>query len=284
MKHSTLLAKIENDMDRFTIAEKKVAAYILKHAEMVPNMTTKELSKRAGASEASVVRFCKTIGINSFTAFKMALVRDLIRSDMNVSDFSVIHKQDTPYDMFQKVLYHNKTAIEEMTTTLEKKELEKAIEAILGTKQIIFYGVGGSFAVCMDACHKFQKIGYQSALHADFHLMLPVVSNMKKGEVLVAISVSGSTKEVLDMVRFAKKKEVTVIAITNMAKSPLYKEADIKLCTPTIEQDFRVGNMASRIMQLTLIDTLYISVFNRIGHSIMDRFNEIREEVLKSRR
>lgn len=282
--HSMIVSKIESQLSRFTQAEKKVASYIVNHAELIPTMTTKQISKQSGASEASVVRFCKSIGMSSFQAFKLALVRDLTRSDMNMSDFSIIKKQDEPYELFQKVQYHNKTAIEEISTSLDKRELEKAIEAILQTKSVVFYGVGGSSVVSLDGCHKFRKIGYYSEMTTDFHMMLPVVSNMKKGEVLIAISVSGNTKEVLEIVRFAKKKQVTVIAITNLTKSLLYKEADIKLCTPNIEQDFRVGSFASRIMHLTIVDALYASVFNRIGETVIDHFNEIREEVLKSSR
>lgn len=70
MKASTLLFKIESNMDQFSPAEKKVAMYIMENAEIVPNLTTKEVSTNAGASEASVVRFCKSIGIGSFKAFK----------------------------------------------------------------------------------------------------------------------------------------------------------------------------------------------------------------------
>lgn len=284
MKSFAILEKIENQMEQFTQAEKKVAAYIMNHAELVPNMTAKEVSKHAGASEASVVRFCKTIGVSSFKAFKIALVRELTRSDGNISDFSVIKTQDAPYDLLQKVLYHNKTAIEELTTTLEKKELERAIDAILATKNIVFYGVGGSASVSLDASHKFRKIGYYSDVTSDFHTMLPIVSNMAGGDVLVAISTSGSTREVLDVVRFARKKGITIVAITSLMKSPLYKEADIRLCTPNIERDFRIGSIASRIMQLTIIDALFVSIFNRIGSSVIDRFNEVREEILQSRR
>ncbi|WP_232698228.1 MurR/RpiR family transcriptional regulator [Brevibacillus daliensis] len=278
---SMMINKIENQMERLTKAEKKVAQYVLNHAELVPTMTIRELSSHAGASEASVVRFCKSIGMSNFQSLKLALVRDITRSDMNISDFSVIKQQDAPYELFQKVQYHNKTAIEEMSHSLDKKELEKAVEAILMTRNVIFYGLGGSSVVALDACHKFRKIGYHSESTTDFHMMLPVVSNMKPGEVLVAISVTGSTKELVEIVRFAKKKQAIIIAITNGAKSPLYKEADIRLCTPDIEQDFRVGSIASRIMHLTIIDALYVSIFNRIGESVLDRFTEIRQEVLK---
>lgn len=137
MKASTLLFKIKNDMDQFSPAEKKVAQYIMEHAEIVPNLTTKEVSHNAGASEASVVRFCKTIGIGGFKAFKLALVRELTIADYNINDFSVLNTEDGPFDLFNKVTYVNKAAIEASVTAIDK-ELEKATDAILkGENDII---------------------------------------------------------------------------------------------------------------------------------------------------
>lgn len=285
MKQLSILAKIENQMERFSRAEKKIATYIMEHAELVPNMTTKELSRNAGASEASVVRFCKAIGIGSFTALKLALVRELTIADMNINDFSIIEKQDTPYDLFNKVTYVNKAAVEATTTTIDKRELEKAAEAIAKAGKILFYGVGGSAASAMDACYKFTKLGYVSAMSPDFHTMLPLVANLEKGDVFVAISTSGRTKDVLEIARFAKKQDATVIAITKLdTSSPLYKEADIKLCLPDVEQDHRIGSMASRMTQLNIIDALYLITFHRMGSLVLDKFHETRKEVVRLRR
>ena len=123
MKASTLLFKIESNMDQFSPAEKKVAMYITENAEIVPNLTTKEVSTNAGASEASV-RFCKSIGIGSFKAFKIALVRELTIADYNINDFSVMNTEDGPYDLFNKVTYVNKAAIEASVTAIDKKNLK----------------------------------------------------------------------------------------------------------------------------------------------------------------
>lgn len=75
-----------------------------------------------------------------------------------------------------------------------------------------------------------------------------------------------------------------MIAITNINKSPLYKEADIRLATPNVEQDFRIGSITSRMTQLTIIDSLYISIFNSIGENVLDEYQEARDHVVKLRR
>lgn len=284
MRHLTILSKIENHMERFTQAEKKIAIYIMEHAEIVPNLTTKDISKNTGSSEASVVRFCKTIGIGSFKAFKLALVRDLTVAEMNINDFSVMEKKDTPYDLFNKVTYVNKAAIETTVSTLDKRELEKASEVIVKAKKVLFYGVGGSAVSAIDGAYKFTKIGYFSMMSPDFHMMITLVGHLEEGDVFVAISHSGQTKDVLELARFAKKKGATILAITKLGKSPLFKEADIKLCTPDMEQDNRIGSIASRMAQLNIIDSLYIISFNQIGNKISSKLHESSEEANKLRR
>lgn len=285
MKASTLLFKIKNDMDQFSPAEKKVAQYIMEHAEIVPNLTTKEVSHNAGASEASVVRFCKTIGIGSFKAFKLARVRELTIADYNINDFSVLNTEDGPFDLFNKVTYVNKAAIEASVTAIDKRELEKAADAILKARTILFYGVGGSAAPAMDGAYKFTRLGFTAMMLSDFHMMLPLITNLKTGDVFVAISTSGRTKDVLEVVQYAKKQGVTVIAITKLDQlSPLYKEADIHLCIPDVEQDYRIASIASRMTQLNIIDALYVITFNRMGDQVLDRFMETRAEADRLRK
>src|SRR5690606_13291893 len=107
---------------------------------------------------------------------------------------------------------------------------------------------------------------------------------LKEKYVLIVISRSGKAEDVLELARFAKKKGVTVIAITNLDRSPLYREADIKLCTPIVEDDFRIGSIPSRITLLTIIDSLYLNIFHQKGESMLEQSYETREEVLRLRR
>lgn len=279
-----LIQRIEDSIDKLSETEKKLGLYILEHPQLVPNMTTKDLSRNSGVSESTVIRFCKSIGIGSFKSFKLEMVKELALSDINITDFSMLQSMDDPYDLFQKVIYVNKSAIEAIPSSLDRKELERAIDVLKSAGRIVFYGVGGSATATFDGYHKFTKLGYQCTFSHDFHFMLSVVPYLTEKDVLIVISMSGKTKEVLDLAKFAKKKGVTVIAITNLDKSALYREADIRLCTPIVEGDFRIGSIPSRITQLTIIDSLYLNIFHQKGESILSQFHETREEVIRLRR
>ncbi|WP_428908864.1 MurR/RpiR family transcriptional regulator [Niallia sp. Krafla_26] len=281
---SSLLLRIEQNLPRLSEAEKKIGEYVLKHSELVPNMTTKDLSKNSGVSESSIVRFCKSIGIGSYKSFKLELVKDLALTDVDLTDFSILQKKDEPYDLFQKVTYVNKSAIEAIPASLDRKEFENAVDTLIKAKKIIFYGVGGSSTAAFDGYYKFAKLGYQCTKEHDFHFLLSMLPFLSTTDVFVAISMSGKTKDVLELVKVAKKRGINVIAITNIDKSPLYKEADIRLCTPIVEHDYRVGSISSKMTQLTIIDALYLSVFHYKGETIINQFHDARDEVMRLRR
>lgn len=281
---NSLLSRIEKELSKLSDAERKIGEYIIKNPELIPNMTTKELSKKSGVSEASVVRFCKSIGIRSFKTFKLELVKNITLSQTNITDFSILQKKDSPYDLFHKVTYVNKAAIDSTLSSLDKNELDKAVELIKRAKKIIFYGVGGSATAAFDGHYKFSKLGYHSITTLDFHFMISLIPYLTEDDVFIAISMSGKTKDVLELARFAKKKGATLISITNIDNSPLYKEADIRLCTPIVEGDVRIGTISSRMTQLNIIDTLYLSVFNNIGENVLEQYHEARNEAVRLRR
>ncbi|GAA0489385.1 MurR/RpiR family transcriptional regulator [Salinibacillus aidingensis] len=258
--------------------------YVLENPDLVPNMTTKELAQKSGTSESSVVRFCKSIGIGSFKTFKLELVKELAMSEDNLTDFNFLQDKSEPYDIFQKVTHVNTSAIEAISTSLDRREFENAVDTIQHANRLVFYGVGGSATAAVDGFYKFTKLGYPCTAHHDFHFLLSSIPYLKKNDIIIAISMSGKTKDVLELSRFAQKEEATVIAITNLDKSPLYKEADIRLCTPIVEHDYRIGSIPSRMTQLTIIDALYLSVFKAMGEDVLPQYHEARNEVVRLRR
>lgn len=99
---TTLLTRINERLHQFSKTEKKISKYILHHAELIPNMTTKELANKADVSEASVIRFAKTIGIGSFKTFKISLAQELAVTDDYITDFSILQKKILPMNCFKR--------------------------------------------------------------------------------------------------------------------------------------------------------------------------------------
>ncbi|KIY23804.1 MurR/RpiR family transcriptional regulator [Mesobacillus subterraneus] len=281
---SSLLKLIKKELSRFSDTERKIGEFILSNPELVPSMTTKELAKSAEVSEASVTRFCRSIGINSFRLFKMQLMKDVTVANGDLTTFTSLEKKDSVYDLFRKVTYANQGAIVSSLASLDRVQLENAVEALIKAKKVIFYGVGGSVTAAYDGGYKFARIGYQTTSSPDFHYNITVIPHLQKDDVFIGISLSGKTKNVIELATFAKEQGATVIAITKMNRSPLYKLADITLCVPSMEEDFRIGTITSRMVQLNIIDTLYLSVFHMLGDEVLTAFKKAQNETMRLRK
>lgn len=280
----TLIQQIKNRLNQLSEAEKRVGLYITQYPELVPNMTSRDLSIKADVSEATVVRFCKSIGAANFKTFKLELAKELTISKEDLTDFSSLQKADAPYDLFCKVTQLNKQAIESTQLSLDRKNFEKAVTRLQTADKIIFYGVGGSSIAATDGSYKFSRLGYHSVMIPDFHQIAATTPFLTPSSVFVAISMSGKTKDVLQLTQLMKNKGACVVAITNAQHSPLFKAADIQLCTPAVEQDFRIGSIASTMTQLNIIGALYLSVFHLSSDQLVDQYREAREAVIKFRR
>ncbi|MCL1630723.1 MurR/RpiR family transcriptional regulator [Sporolactobacillus sp. CPB3-1] len=279
-----IIQQIKNRLNQLSSAEKRVGRYITEHPELVPSMTSKDLSIKADVSEASVVRFCKSIGAANFKTFKLELAKELTLAEEDLTNFASLQKADAPYDLFCKVTQLNKHAIESTLLSLDRKSFEKAVNDLRNADRIFFYGVGGSSIAAIDGSYKFSRLGYHSVMISDFHQAAATTPFLTASSVFIAISMSGKTKDVLQLAELARNKKACVIAITNAQHSPLYKIADIKLCTPPVEQDFRIGSIASTMTQLNIIGALYLSVFHQSSDHLVEQYREAREAVLRFRR
>ncbi|BAB07295.1 MurR/RpiR family transcriptional regulator [Halalkalibacterium halodurans] len=284
MPQTMLLAKIEQELASFPAAETKVANYVLKHPELVPTMTTKQLAEQANASQSSIVRFCKRLGLESFPKLKLALAKELTRKEAYINSASLLETDDSPPILFQKVSSLNQMALDMATKAMNEQAFTEAVEQMVKAKKIAFFGVGGSFTSCIDGQYKFMRLGFHSLASGDYHQMIPFITMMDEQDVVICMSTSGNTKEVLDIADYAKERNVKLIGITASSRSALTRKAAVSLLIPDIEVQQRIGSIASRTSQLNVIDALYVSVFHRIGSDLLDAFDASRKKTEEKRK
>jgi len=257
-KEGTLLTRIRSIYPSLFSAEKKVADLILKQPQKVVYLPIGEVARRSGVAKSTVVRFCRSIGHNGYSELKISLAQDL------VPDVKYIHQDIKPRDdsatITQKVFHVNIHGLADSLKILDTKEMEKAIEALVNAKKVLFCGVGTSAPVAEEAYHRFLYLGVPCVFSGDPHLQIGLALSLTKQDVAVGVSHSGSTENTLKPLKVAKENGATVICITNYINSPMAQLADIKLITSFREIIFRIAAMAARVAQLTIIEALYVNV------------------------
>jgi len=155
-----------------------------------------------------------------------------------------------PYDINEKKLRIKTKNI------INMMELDKAIELLAKSRRKYFFGLGNSGIAAMEAKTRLMRIGFHVDALQDSHFMAMTTSTLTSEDVIVLVSISGSTKDIIDVAEIARENGVKIIVITNYSKSPVARYADIILYTVRREGPLEGGSMVSKISQLYLIDVL----------------------------
>jgi DNA-binding MurR/RpiR family transcriptional regulator len=281
LKADSILEKIREERHAFRQSEQKVAEYILTHPREVIGSPITELAEVIGVSEATIVRMCKKIGFKGFHELKISLAAQ------NVQPLQTVHEQiqdgDDMETIVKKVFAANIQTMNSTLNVLPVRDLKQAVDALAAANQIHFYGVGGSGSIAQDAAHKFMKTGKPVAAYIDTHMQVMAASLLGKGDVVVGISHSGSSRDIIEALELARKKGATTIGLTHYAKSPIDKVLDIKLCTASNETFYRTESTSSRIAQLSIIDALFIGVSLRDPEKAIENIQLTREAIASKR-
>lgn len=257
-KNKSVIPKIRSEYKSLPPSEVKVADYVLENPEEIIYLSVSELATAVDVSDSTIIRFCKDVGFKGYQEFKLFIAQDLVVTIENINED--ISSDDDLKTLSQKITYSNKQAIDETMSVLNLEDLERAINKIAEADKIQFFGVGASGITACDAKYKFLRIGKNVDCYTDAHLQAMSAATLSKNDLVVGISHSGSTKDVVDSCKIASEAGATVICITGHNKSPITKIADIKLLTATKEGPLGSGALRSKIAQLHMLDLIFTGV------------------------
>jgi DNA-binding MurR/RpiR family transcriptional regulator len=261
-----LLGEIANQIPSFHASEVAIAEAILQNPDEAAGMNITQIADRSSTSVASIVRFCKTLGFKGYPEFRMALIGQLSRQVAQGADLHLdggITVDDSAEEVIRKIAYADSLAIKTTAERLDVETFIKTVDAWESASTVGIIGFASSGYVAMDLQLKLNRLGKRSVAWSDLHTALTSISVLKKGDVLVAISHSGTTLDIIDVITEFKEKGITVVLITNALRSPATAIADLVLFTSARETTLRSGATASRIAQLTVVDCLCVSLAQR---------------------
>ncbi len=235
-------------------AEKRIADYITENLNDIMSVSISELSANCGCGDATVVRFSRRLGFEGFQGLKIAIAGDLGGASAISSE---INKTDSCYEIFSKRVNDIAITLQNTQSVLDPEVLEKAAKTIMNAKRIVVFGLGNSAAIAADAAHKFLRLGLNAQYCTDNHLQAIIASHIDRQSVAIAISHSGSSKDIVEALELSKIGGATTIAITNHGTSPIVEAADICLFTKADETKHSILAMSSRIAQLAIFDAIY---------------------------
>lgn len=263
MDKTTLNIKVlYNEMGK---AEKQIADWILENPGKIISLSIVELAEQCGCSEATIVRFSKRLGLSGYQELKISLASEGGGTCVSTH----ISGEDTAYEIFEKVCNDIYMSLEKTKKSLDSKAIELAAQKLCRAKKIVVFGLGNSASVAIDASHKLLRAGLNAVAYSDNHMQVIAASHLDENDVAIAITHSGSSKDIVEALKIAREHGAATIAITNNGKSPVLKQSDIVLATTADETQYSILGLNSRIVQLAIIDSLYFYVvYNRSAEAL----------------
>ena len=254
---SKIEALINSRMHSFTKSEKKVADYILNSKKSdITRITISELAANCGVSEATIVRYVKKVGFESFQEFKLNLALD--NDDEIVEDEKdiTISQNDSPQDILRKTKVGFLQSIENTNAIIDMNKFLQAANFIRSAKKIEIYGVGSSSAVGKILQYKLTRLGFPAYAIEDPHMQAISAATLDLGDLAFGISQSGSTKDTVDSLAIAKKHGATTICLTEHVNSPITKYADVVLEIFSGENPVKTSAGRSILVQVFAVELL----------------------------
>lgn len=250
------LIKINQRMSEFTPSDRKISDFIVDNPSLVLNSNTQQLASLIETSQSAIIRFVKKIGYRGYVDLKVDIAKSL-ETDTNQLKDEVIKGGEATPSIVSKSKNNVLSAVEKTFALLDDEIISKSTKYLLKADDIYFAGVGSSGLVCEDFLYKLQRAGQKAYYQRDAHTNLALIANIKKDDVMVCISYSGNTKEVIISADFAKSIGAKVITITKGANTSLSKLSDEVLLIPEIEKEMRFGAVSSRLSSQIVTDILY---------------------------
>ncbi|NHV10249.1 MurR/RpiR family transcriptional regulator [Cronobacter turicensis] len=249
--NENLLLKLRQELSGFSPTQRKLGEYVLGDPARVLYLTITELARESDTSEASVTRLCRTLGCKGYTEFKMALALDVQRGQAPRAQNG---------DALDALVEESVQALRDTAQLLDRAMLERAAQALHQAGSVQIYGVAASAIIGEYLHYKLLRLGKPAQLLSDMHRASMNATTLGKTDLVVAISSSGSTRDLLHAVKLARKAGAPVLTLSNTPRSPLASISDMLLVAAKPEGPLNAGALNAKVGAMLLVELLTASL------------------------
>ena len=257
--------RVRSALNKLSSAESRVAEYVLCQPNAVLGGNIRSVAEACRVSEATVVRFLRRAGFSGLKEFKGAMALEQVLDSDSLPYSRKLDDSDTTRALKTKVFYGCIEALSDTMSVLDDQALSWAIDALDSAPYVEIFGVGGAASVARSALHCFRKVGLRVNITTEFNFNYLRVERFTPGDVVLVISLSGETKDVLEAVRIARAKGVVIISITNIQESTLSGMSDCCLNSTCRTHMLPGDTTYERVAQTGIVRALYAGMAMRLG-------------------
>ncbi|MGL4913713.1 MAG: MurR/RpiR family transcriptional regulator [Romboutsia sp.] len=244
---NTVLKNLKSRYDQFTNVEKTIANFFINNKETT-KLSSKSIAEKLFVSEASLSRFSKKCGYKGFREF-------IFEYEKNISKYNKEEISNLVINTYQDLL-------DSCHRMIDQEQMKKVAHLLTTSNRVCVFGMGSSGIVAEEINLRFMRLGLNIESVHDSHRIKMLSSLANKDSVIIAISLSGTTKEILQGISIAKSNGAKVIMITSNRSFHLVSFCDEIILIPTIK-DLEAGDCISpQFPVLIMVDVLYTYFIN----------------------
>ncbi|ASP32664.1 MurR/RpiR family transcriptional regulator [Labrenzia sp. VG12] len=273
----SVLQQIEPELSK---SERILASLLRTEADFIVNAGITDVAERAGVSPPTVTRFCRRLGCDSFTAFKVQVAQVTFAGTRYLA---VDAASAAPSDVADSLLVQLQDAAVKTRQTLDMAAIDKAVDAISGAGLLAAFGAGGTSSMISDEMqNRFFRLGLRTVSITDHAMQLMQAATLSAGDVVLASSVSGRNLQMVRALEAAKTYGATVIALTRPDR-PVSDLADITIGIDLPEGDNILRPSTSRFAFLYVTDLLATLVAMKRGNEARESLRRVKYQLSNSR-
>ncbi len=267
-----ILERIHASYYQLTATERKVADFVLAQYAQVQFMSITQLADECGVADATISRFCRSLKLRGFNAFKIELAR---HSASAKAPKTREEPADTPVGRSLEVGRLASDAVYQTIELVDPDKVERTVTLFENASRVLCFGAGGSMLMAQEFAHLFSTVTGKFYAVADSHMQMSAVATMSREDVLVLFSYSGATHNGLEILELAKSRGIPTVLVTRFHKSPAAAYADIVLRCGSNEGPFQFGSIPAKIAQLIVMDVLFQEYCHRNRDECEDNIQAI---------
>ena len=233
-----------------------VADYLLQHADEAQYLSISSLARECNVAEATVFRFCRALGFDGYHEMRIALAQANATGTM--SSQRELQPGASTETLFEHASARLFTAINGTQNALSAEAVDEAARMLREAKQVFCFGQGGSMRLANDICARFASLSTKFRTSGDSHLQLLTASLMNEADVVLFVSYSGATRDMMETLRTAKAAGAKIILLTHYEDSPGASLADVVLRCGAQESPLDSGSIPIKVAVLYVAEVLLL--------------------------
>ena len=279
-----ILSQIKDNYGELRPAERRVADVVLADVAFCVDASNAEIARRADVSEPTVTRFCRAIGCDGVRDFKVKLAQSVVVGRMYLTATQPPEPTENGSPLWNTVFSEARNALNAVERQVDPAEVVRAAELLANAHQVAVFGLGGSSsALAQETQNRLFRYGVMVSAHSDPYIMRMIASTLRPDDVVIAISATGRSREVIEAVALARHYRAKTICIT-APNSELSQLSDVRLTVAIPEFPDTMKPTASRFAFLAIIDLVSVATGYRLGASALETLRRVKYNVLSHRK